>query len=234
MTLRTAVVIAAMVLAAAGCGVIADSSAPVVDPVEGAEPTEADGADALAGTVRLDISSCLENQDVIAGGVFVGPDLVVTVAHSFTNTRRIDVASTDGRSQPGRLVWIDRDRDLALVTVRGLQAEWLALGDADDGSDAEVIVIDLDDEVAVKPARILRHVTASLDGEGARAAIEIEAEIVKGDSGAPLISSDGAVAGIVFATVRGADRAWVIGSSEIENALGALDDEGAELLDFSC
>ncbi|MEM7341496.1 MAG: serine protease [Actinomycetota bacterium] len=233
--MRTSALAAAVLAALAlvtGCGLIDNTAATSSGPTS--DGGGAGGSDPVAGTVRLDISSCLENQDVIAGGVFVAPDLVATVAHSFATTRRIDVVGTDGRSQPGRLVWIDTERDLALVTVRGPVDDWLGLGDAEDGSDAEVIVIDLDEEVVAKPARIVRHVTASLDGEGARAAIEIEAEIVKGDSGAPLITEDGAVAGIVFARVRGEDRGWVIGSSEIGRALDALGTEDAEPLEFSC
>jgi S1-C subfamily serine protease len=77
---------------------------------------------------------------------------------------------------------------------------------------------------------VLRRVTASLDGVGQRAAIEIEADIRPGDSGAAVVDDDGRIAGLVFASSRVGERGWVVAASELSGALTSI----GEPLVLSC
>ena len=146
-------------------------------------------------------------------------DLVATVAHTFDDVRTFDLIDVEGRSRSARIVWLDPMRDLALLQVDGDPATWLPLGEIEDGEEVDVITAASADTLEVKSATVLSHVTATLDGVGERAAIEIAADISGGDSGAPLINASNETVGIVFASVRGDDRAWAIAAEEIEAAL---------------
>ena len=63
-----------------------------------------------------------------------------------------------------------------------------------------------DGKPATIPARIIRRVNVTLDG-ARRPALELDAEIEPGDSGAPL-THDGKIVGVVFA--RGQRSAWAV------------------------
>ena len=58
-----------------------------------------------------------------------------------------------------------------------------------------------------RPAPVVRHIRASVDGGPRRPALEIRADVAIGDSGAPLVTPGGRVAGVVFARSR--ERAGV-------------------------
>jgi S1-C subfamily serine protease len=180
--------------------------------------------DEAATVVRLQVNPCLGNLELKATGVAVSADTIATVAHSFDGARDFSIIDHTGRHQRGDLVWMDEERDLALVQTEE-PLPWLQLGDSADGDPVEVITAAPDDGLETKAAVVVQHVVATLDGEGQRQAIEIEADIQGGDSGAPVINTGGEVIGLVFATARGTDRGWVLAASEIETALAQPKDD---------
>jgi S1-C subfamily serine protease len=115
-------------------------------------------------------------------GFVAGDGLVVTVAHVLG-----DGVAVDGR--PARVVRVDRRADLALLSVPGVRGE-PQLG---DGGETTVLG---------RPAAIVRHLSARVDGGPPRPAIEVRADVAAGDSGAPLVTGTGRVAGVVFARSR--------------------------------
>ena len=99
---------------------------------------------------------------------------------------------------------------------------------ADDGAEVTIPTYADADGVAIKQATVLRSVSATLDGEGHRQAVELSASIDPGDSGAPVVDADGHAVGMVFASSRRDDRGWAVAAAELEAAIAAVADEGHE------
>ena len=118
-----------------------------------------------------------------AMGFVAGDGLVVTVAHVVGSS-----ITADGRA--ARVIQVDRRNDLALLRVPGVRGEAPRFGAGEATT------------VLGRPAPVVRHIRASVDGGPRRAALELRAEVVAGDSGAPVVGADGRVAGVVFARSR--------------------------------
>jgi S1-C subfamily serine protease len=208
----------------------------------------ATGVVGVVGVIGVLVDDCGGGIERRAAGVALGPDVVATVAHTFARGASVHLLDGAGQDQPAELVWIDTGRDIALLRPARPATAWLDLGDAADGDQLQVLTGRRPASTAgamapetgpvVKPARLVRHVTATLDGAGSRAALEIEADIEAGDSGSPLIDAQGRVIGLVFAASRqaakpilapdgGAEpvgtaddhRAWAVAASEVADAL---------------
>ena len=119
-----------------------------------------------------------------ATGFVAGDGRVMTVAHVLGDAP----VTVDGR--PATVVRLDRDHDLALLRGPGVRGEPARLGGRGDTS------------VLGRPAPIVRRIRASVDGGTRRPALEVRAEVAVGDSGAPLVTPTGRVAGVVFARSR--------------------------------
>jgi hypothetical protein len=118
-----------------------------------------------------------------AHGFVVADGLVITVAHVLG-----DAVEVDGR--PATIARVDRDRDLAFLRVPGVRGERARFGGEGETS------------LLGRPAPVIRRIRASVDGGARRAALELRAEVAVGDSGAPLVTPTGRVAGVVFARSR--------------------------------
>ncbi|HEX5781343.1 MAG TPA: trypsin-like peptidase domain-containing protein [Solirubrobacteraceae bacterium] len=130
-----------------------------------------------------------------ATGFVAGDGQVMTVAHvlgggddAFVAGGHDDQVVVDGR--PATIVRVDRRLDLAWLHVSGLRGDQARLG---GGGDTRLLG---------RPAPIVRHIRASVDGGPRRPAFEIRADVAAGDSGAPLVTPTGRVAGVVFARSR--------------------------------
>jgi len=119
-----------------------------------------------------------------ATGFVAGDGLVMTVAHVLGDAP----ITVDGR--PATVARLDSDRDLALLRVSGVRGAPPRLGGGDDTS------------LLGRPAPVVRRIRASVDGGPRRPALEVRAEVAAGDSGAPLVTPTGRVAGVVFARSR--------------------------------
>jgi len=145
------------------------------------------GAQGAAVRVRVDAGG-LTGQ--IATGAPVERGQVMTVAHVLDGARAVRV---DGRA--ARVLRVDRRRDLA----------WLA-ADVDERRFGDGLHVLREGRPVTLRARVLRRVTATIDGR-TRPALELDARVEPGDSGAPL-TRGGRVIGIVFA--RGAHSTWAV------------------------
>jgi hypothetical protein len=119
-----------------------------------------------------------------ASGFVAGDGLVVTVAHVLG----AGAPRVDGR--PASVVRLDRGDDLALLRVPGIRGVAARLGGG-DGT-----------RVLGRPAPVVRRVNASVDGGPRRPTLVIAADVEIGDSGAPIVTAAGRVAGVLFARSR--------------------------------
>jgi S1-C subfamily serine protease len=135
----------------------------------------------------------------------------VTVAHVLRAGQPVYVGG-----HRARVLRVDRRLDVALLAVAGVRGA-ARRGSADGGDHATVRVVRADGAASVR-ATVRRTITAHIGGT-ARPALELAAEVMPGDSGAPVVDSAGAVIGVVFAQASGTQAlAYALDA----RALGAL------------
>jgi trypsin-like peptidase len=117
-----------------------------------------------------------------ATGFVAADDRVVTVAHV------LDGGEVTVGGRRATIVRRDDQLDLALLHVPGVR------GSARPAAPGEGRVW-----IAGRPATVVRRIAARIDGAPPRPALELRATISTGDSGAPVVTRGGSVAGVVFA-----------------------------------
>ncbi|PZF94364.1 MarP family serine protease [Micromonospora deserti] len=142
----------------------------------------------------------------IEGSGFVyADDRVMTNAHVVAGTRSVAV-ELNGDRYDGEVVVYDPDRDLAVLYVPGLPGPSMrfAAGNAGSGADAIVLGFPLDGPYNAQSARIrdVDRITGPdiySAGDVTREIYTIRALVRSGNSGGPLVSSNGLVLGVIFA-----------------------------------
>ncbi|MEU5563715.1 MarP family serine protease [Micromonospora musae] len=142
----------------------------------------------------------------IEGSGFVyADDRVMTNAHVVAGTRSVAV-ELGGDRYDGEVVVYDPDRDLAVLHVPGLPGPSMrfAAGNAGTGADAIVLGFPLDGPYNAQSARIrdVDRITGPdiySSGDVTREIYTIRALVRSGNSGGPLVSSNGLVLGVIFA-----------------------------------
>lgn len=170
---------------------------------------------------RVAVEQCGGADDQRATAMAVAPGLAATVAHSLVGAKTVTLRAADGQSRPAEIVYLDPAKDVALLRLPPGVVPPPALGQVEVGQAVTIATYADDDGPAAKPATVTDVVVATLDGEGRRAAIKLEAEIEPGDSGAAVLA-DGRVVGMVFATARSDDVGWAIDASELALAVDSL------------
>jgi S1-C subfamily serine protease len=157
--------------------------------------------------------------DAVGSGFVAGPGRVVTVAHLLERGSRIAVRRPGGPERPARPLRIDRRTDLALLAVPGLRGRRLQTAGA--GEEARLQLL-RDGRIVTRTVPVRRHIRAHVRAApGARPrsrpALELAARIAAGDSGAPVVSAGGEVAGVLFARSRDHARiAYAVDASAVE------------------
>jgi S1-C subfamily serine protease len=149
-------------------------------------------------------ASCNRGQE--GSGWVVSRDRVVTNAHVVAGLRTVTLRiHGTGRSYTGRVVIFDANRDLAVLAVPGLPADPLEQGpDLSRGDNGVVAGFPLDGPYRLEPARVREVLQArGSDIYGrpgtSREVYSLSAQVRPGNSGGPLLSTDGRVAGVIFA-----------------------------------
>jgi len=154
--------------------------------------------------VTGDAQAC--SRSVEGSGSVIGPQRVVTNAHVVAGMRTPSVqVGGVGPRYPARVVLFDPRRDIAVLLVKGLPAPALGLGRTlGRGADAVVAGFPRNGPFTSGPARVRSVLNATGDDiygrSGAvRQVFQLYAKVEPGNSGGPLLATDGTLAGIVFA-----------------------------------
>lgn len=178
---------------------------PAQPPDAGAATTAAVRA-AASSIVKITgvATSCDRGQE--GSGWVIASDRVVTNAHVVAGMSQPSVRIGGvGASYAARVVVFDPQRDLAVLAVPGLPAQPLQLGQGlRAGSSAVVAGFPLDGPYRLDAARVRQVITATgsdIYGQPgiARQIYSLYATVQPGNSGGPLLGTDGRVDGIVFA-----------------------------------
>ncbi|MCO4251678.1 MarP family serine protease [Pseudarthrobacter raffinosi] len=153
----------------------------------------------IAGTAY----QCGQNQT--GTGFVVSPGRVVTNAHVVAGVSQPVVEIPDGGAMPGRVVYFDTRHDLAVLAVDGLPSEPLTLtSDLPNGSPAAFAGYPHGGPFQSNPATV-QDITSVLvpDIYGENPAPEeiyrLAGNVQPGNSGGPLLTMEGLVAGVIFA-----------------------------------
>ncbi|MDP6481409.1 MAG: trypsin-like peptidase domain-containing protein [Acidimicrobiales bacterium] len=173
-------------------------------------------------SVSIRTTGCGHVSKTRGSGVAVGGDLVVTVAHVVVGASTVHATTPDDVERPGSIVALDARRDLALISVPGLDAPPVVMAD-DSTAGSGLIVGGARSGTVV--ADIRRRVPVVIEEIGSadryqRDGYEVGAVTGRGDSGAGLYNDEGSLLGVVFATASDDDlTTWVTASTEIEEVL---------------
>ena len=186
-------------------GLETERIAPVAPPDPSVAQT-AGRARAAASVIKITGVADACNRGQEGSGWVVARERVVTNAHVVAgmDTATLRIHGT-GRSYTGRVVIFDAKRDLAVLAVPGLPAQPLSQGpDLARGDSGVVAGFPLDGPYRLDAARVREVVDArGSDIYGrpgtSREVYSLYAQVRPGNSGGPLLSTDGRVVGVVFA-----------------------------------
>jgi S1-C subfamily serine protease len=156
-------------------------------------------------------------------GFVISPQHVLTNAHVVAGVTSNQMVITRlGARLPARVVLFDPERDVAVLYVPGLNARSLTFtGQARLGANAIVAGYPLDRSFTAVPARVGDNQLAQAPDiyqthEVTRQIYSIRADVEPGNSGGPLLASNGKVYGVVFAAAVGAkNTGYALTGSEV-------------------
>ncbi|MFJ8050084.1 MarP family serine protease [Streptomyces luteogriseus] len=158
-----------------------------------------------------------------------GSGFVYTREHVMTNAHvvaGIDEPTVQiggvGRTYEARVVLFDPQKDVAVLYVPGLKAPVLRFDDdAERGDSAVVAGYPQDGDLNLQAATVANRVRATgqniyNDGTATREIYSIRSTVRPGNSGGPLLTTDGRVFGVVFArSTSDAETGYVLTADEV-------------------
>lgn len=156
-----------------------------------------------ASVVKIEGQGC--GGIVTGSGFVVNSNEVATNAHVVAGIAHPYVQDSNGTHRAS-VVWFDPELDFAVLRVNNLAGPSLSVtaGHAGNGTAAAALGYPGGGPFSAQAATVLDEFTATgrdIYGQGVtnRSIYEIQANIIPGNSGGPLITADGAVIGVVFA-----------------------------------
>ena len=156
---------------------------------------------AAASIVRVQTTACSQQQNGTAFAI--SPGLVLTNAHVVAGAKKVEIALPGQDLKPAAVTAFDPERDLALIRVE-VEIPPLSLQTPMEGQLAVVIGHPLGGPLRTAPIRFVEKVIAN--GEDIYRSLETKrkiwfaaANLKSGDSGAPVVDTNGDVVGVIFA-----------------------------------
>lgn len=193
-----------------GIPLVTEALGGITSPPELPRPT-ADTpalAEAAQSVVRITGNAYECGQNQTGSGFVVAEGRVVTNAHVVAGVTEPVVEVPGGDALRGRIVYFDPTKDLAVIAVDGMTTAPLALAsNLPTGATGVVDGYPYGGPFTTSTARVLSVTSTTIDdiygsGSAVREIYTLAATVHEGNSGGPLLTTGGAVAGVVFA--RGA------------------------------
>ncbi|MEZ0106182.1 S1-C subfamily serine protease [Catenulispora sp. EB89] len=181
--------------------------------------------------IRGQAPSC--GKDIEGSGFVYAPGKVMTNAHVVGGTRSLVVRQSNGRQYAATVVLFDPKRDIAVLDVPSLKASPLNFDLTGKANDSSLVVgYPEDGPFTVDAARIREQITATgadiySNGNVRRQVFALYAQVQQGNSGGPLLSTDGKVLGVVFAkSLEDKNTGYALTAQEVSSdaAAGAATD----------
>jgi S1-C subfamily serine protease len=165
-------------------------------------------------------SSC--SRRIEGTGFVYAPERVMTNAHVVAGVRTPKVEVGRGRTLDARVVLYDSDRDIAVLSVPGLDRPALKFnGKAKSGASAIVVGYPQDGPYTPTAARVRQTQQArGPDIYQSRTVVReiyaLRARVLPGNSGGPLLAPDGGVYGVIFAAAaEDRDTGYALTAAEV-------------------
>jgi serine protease Do len=173
------------------------------------------------------------DDSVLGSGFIIRADgLIVTNRHVIAGARTVQVKLADGRELPAKVVGADAATDIALLSVSAGLLPALRLGSSENISVGEAVI------AIGNPFGLGQSVTAGIISARGRTLeadpyidfLQTDAAINAGNSGGPLLSTDGAVIGVtsvIFSPNGGSiGLGFAIPAETVASVIGELEAHG--------
>ncbi|MGC9670343.1 MarP family serine protease [Planosporangium sp. 12N6] len=174
---------------------------PEPDPALASSPLVANSRSSVVKVLGT-APSC--SRRIEGSGFIYSPEHVMTNAHVVAGTRN-NTVEVNGVRRAAQVVVYDPRRDLAVLYVPGVRGPVMKFGGpAQSGADAVVLGYPLDGPFDARSARVrdLRDITGPdiyNAGKVTREVYTLKGLVRSGNSGGPMVGTDGTVLGVIFA-----------------------------------
>ena len=177
----------------------------------------------VASTVRIDgiAESC--SAAMVGTGFIVSPERVITNAHVVAGVIDPVVTVSNSKTQlSGKVIAIDRKKDIAIIYVPGLNGEKLTfIGPATPNEIGFVVGYPNGGSLRISAVSVsseFESIGTDIDGNGEvkRDVIVFGGDVRPGNSGGPLLNEQGQVLGVVFAAdAENKNTGYALAPSEV-------------------
>ncbi len=185
----------------------------------------------------------------LGSGVIISPDgYILTNDHVAGNAKQITVTMTSGEKYPAKLIGTDMISDVALLKIDGKNFPYAKLGNSDDVMIGEWAIAfgnpfgmfeNIDKPIVTVGVVSAKGMNLSTDnGRSYRGLIQTDAVINAGNSGGPLVNSNGEVIGLnTLIFTGGVSQAYIgygfaIPINHVKSIVGELRKNGKVERDF--